>query len=580
MKAFSFVWDEDIESRLDSREVADCRNASCSTLIQLYTPLKEPDKISAMIALLRRRFPKAHITGGTTPRTLIGGGLLACDRSGVSLYFFDKTRLVSFAYECGFGDEENCALKLKEQLRGLKDIKALLFLGTAHSLDIGQFLKALKFDGHFSIFGGGLLSSDLIEPRCCIISDKTLRQGCGIAAVAFCGEDFEARIHTSRGWNAVTKEYLITEAADNVVKTINGLPALDFFKYYTGLRHRRYFARFAVERPLVIERDGNTIVRAAIIANDDKSVVVAGDIREGERFRFGYLMPENMIDNTAAIRTQIKDGGAEAILVQSCVGRQSILENNIELECGGFEDIAPVCGFSSAGEIGDRISEVQQQTNVMLITEMSEKPLAPLPGLRQVGDPEDALMGDVLLKSSLTRLAYFFNVVATELEENNRRLDKLSTTDYLTELRNRSSIEAYLASELQEAAASGEPLSVLLLDIDKFKDINDKYGHICGDDVLRSLAGILKDTVGDAAGRWGGEEFVIVLPHTVIKKAVRTAEDIRKLCERCVTDDNIGFTVSLGVYAVSCTDDVKAVIKGADRALYKAKRGGRNAVVA
>jgi two-component system, cell cycle response regulator len=171
-----------------------------------------------------------------------------------------------------------------------------------------------------------------------------------------------------------------------------------------------------------------------------------------------------------------------------------------------------------------------------------------------------------------------------ELRQRNQELDLLSRTDPLTGLRNRRHVEEYLARLLSLARRNAEPMGVLVVDIDHFKSVNDRYGHDGGDAVLREVAGRMVRNVRleDMVGRWGGEEFLVVLPNTDGQGAAELAERLRQVVagEPCPLPDGgvVPVTVSLGC-AASLVDDATTLVRSADAALYEAKESGRNRVV-
>jgi two-component system cell cycle response regulator len=174
------------------------------------------------------------------------------------------------------------------------------------------------------------------------------------------------------------------------------------------------------------------------------------------------------------------------------------------------------------------------------------------------------------------------------LRDNVQLSMEMAVTDGLTGLHNRRYMETHLTSLLEQSAARGKPLSVLLLDIDHFKSINDGYGHDAGDDVLREFAARVRRSIRnvDLACRYGGEEFVIVMPETDPGVAGMVAERLRRriASERFSvgqTGQLIEVTISIGLAALSGLEDsAPAILKRADQALYRAKRDGRNRVVA
>ena len=160
---------------------------------------------------------------------------------------------------------------------------------------------------------------------------------------------------------------------------------------------------------------------------------------------------------------------------------------------------------------------------------------------------------------------------------------KTAELDALTGSLNRRALDQALAREFGPAARHA-PLSVLFIDIDWFKRVNDEHGHACGDHCLRSVAGALRAELrpGDAFGRYGGEEFLVLLPGHDAASSRVIAERLRQAVEGCVIEWNgtrVMLTISIGMAARRDGDgDGPALLERADKALYAAKREGRNRV--
>lgn len=164
----------------------------------------------------------------------------------------------------------------------------------------------------------------------------------------------------------------------------------------------------------------------------------------------------------------------------------------------------------------------------------------------------------------------------------------MSRTDALTGIHNRRSILELLDREIARTRRHGPPLSVVILDLDHFKHVNDTHGHPTGDRVLQQAAALLQKTIRqcDAIGRYGGEEFLLLLPDTTLEGARALAERCRErlAAEYLADDDGLPFTIS-GSFGLACNErclelPASVLIKAADEALYRAKGGGRNRVEA
>jgi len=199
----------------------------------------------------------------------------------------------------------------------------------------------------------------------------------------------------------------------------------------------------------------------------------------------------------------------------------------------------------------------------------------------QVLDPSD---GQLLseLTTEMGNLIREQRHINRELNEAKLRIEELSHTDELTGLSNRRHFLEVAAEVLAHEHRHDRTVSVIMIDADRFKSINDEFGHQAGDQVLRRIGETLREAsrVGDRVGRYGGEEFAMVLPETDADAAREVGERLRATIEQLrVTPDDRVLTISLGVAEATLGESLHTVLGRADRALYEAKARGRNRVV-
>lgn len=201
------------------------------------------------------------------------------------------------------------------------------------------------------------------------------------------------------------------------------------------------------------------------------------------------------------------------------------------------------------------------------------------------------------LVTATTKMSEHTKKLESQLHENTQEVDQLkhnleltrqeALTDQLTKLGNRKCFDIELAKAAQYAAKTGEPMCLIMSDIDRFKLFNDTWGHQTGDQVLRLVAHCLAGDVreSDICARYGGEEFGLILPAASLKDATIIAEKIRetvqskKVMKRSTNQDLGTITISLGISQYRPGEDISSLIERADSCLYEAKEAGRNCVI-
>lgn len=239
-----------------------------------------------------------------------------------------------------------------------------------------------------------------------------------------------------------------------------------------------------------------------------------------------------------------------------------------------------------------KVSDIDGRARLLSYESMQDYPLITV----VTADMEDILFpsyeyasyaGLVALALTLFMLAMAMQALVhlRLVADTHLKLSAEAATDALTGVANRRSLLRFAANETLRAQRYGRPLSLLMLDLDRFKEVNDRYGHQWGDEVLKQAATVIQSVLRgtDLLGRYGGEEFAVMMPETSAEEAAGVAERIREKISQILLDtgnDKIAIRVSIGVATLSPEElDVQSLINRADAALYSAKREGRDRVV-
>ncbi len=573
---------EALEALLGDGKLLDIVSAASSILVQIFSADTSAGHLRAVAALVGARHPSAAVVGATTVGEVYEGRLLT-GSTVVGITCFESSTLSVMAMSCEDADARQVGAELGTRIgRCAGNIAGVILLATPLSIDAGALLQGIESTaGSIPIFGGGAGDYAAMAHSLVFTGDEQYSQGA--VAVVLAGDDLHVESRTYLGWRPLSRSMQVTEVDQLLVKTVDGRPAFDVYRRYLNIPNDENFFLNALEFPFLVERSGELLARVPIAATGDGALKFIADIQEGEHFRIGYGDMDLIISDALHIHRSMADFSPQAIFLYTCGCRRFLMQNDVDLETLPFEDLAPTFGFYTYGEFFSS-GKPSLLNSTMVAVGLRE-------GASGVGsDQALALRSETETHGHdpyahkhtrvVSRLMRFIDTVTAELEASNREITELSRTDRLTQLVNRIQLDHVLEENLQRALRYATPFSIILLDLDHFKQVNDVHGHLVGDEVLVNIGRILAacTRATDTVGRWGGEEFLIIVPNAGLNDAARLAEKLRGEIEAHEFPAVGKMSASFGVTNFVPNDDVVKMINRADITLYKAKHAGRNRV--
>lgn len=533
--------------------------------ISIFTHWNDPALIQAMTDGLSKAFPRAAIAGLTTAGG-IEDGQMNTGKTILSFMAFDESPVEVLHYN-------------------MKDLRAVEILETQLTGNVEPFLDAISaLPPSVAIFGGGADTDDLNQPS--YIFDKEAIMNEGFVIMLFRGT-VKVLTRSVLGWQPLGRQVTITAMDGNmVIKELDHI-AVNFYEKYLKIDPSVDFDKKTLSFSLVVEKDGVELARLPMSCRKDGSLVFNIALHVGDKLRMAYGDPNEIINGSRRVLGRIRDFGPQGMLLFSCVVRRYYLKDDVNQILSAYERITPAAGGYTRGEI-DRIEGHVYTMNMNLVsaafreeTKDHKRTIADITGDPSHMENDPALNLDDSL-STVQRLASFITVTSKELSDAYQKLAFVAGHDSLTDLLNRGRIEWVLRHLIEDTNKTHHTFSAIMIDIDSFKHINDTYGHSVGDDVLIRLADIMKSGVRptDYAGRWGGDEFVILLPDTDIDQSEKVADRMRRnFAEADILPDGKAVTASFGVTTSYEGETLESFYRRMDSALYTAKGAGKNQVI-
>ena len=579
MKLFQFDYKNEISLRGKLNRIRQyCKDKGASkVLFHIFTDSPDRDLIDSVCAVMDDVMPAAEYVGCSTNGNISSGDF---SPSGVSItcmvFTCPSIQIETLQYKLTEAVAIEVTDALKREIKARPWVKAVELVATIRGLSMSAFCDNLHdLDPSIQVFGGGAFSGKLDAVQACVFSKRGACMQKGVAFVLYGGDDFNISTRYVSGWKPLGKEMEVTRAKGNIVYELDGKPTYDAYHRYLKINNDENFFFHTIEFPFYYIKNGVNILRDPVCCNEDGSIEMTSDVKEGATGRLAYGDPMTILDSVADTRTEVASFSPEAILIFSCAGRRLFWgDDRIGRETQPFESLAPTFGFFTSSEFLRTNGFVNQHNVTLVIAAMRE------------GEPKKTAETAEKLDhteriSMIHRLATFINMATKELEQANEMLHKAAITDALTGLYNRGETQRRV-EELAENKT--ETFSLIMIDLDDFKKVNDTYGHKIGDEVLTGLVDFLQvslhsEEVRYQAGRWGGEEFMIILPGMHTKDAAVVAEKVRNGFAAIVFKGAGQQTMSLGVTEYVPGEDPDDLCIRVDDALYEAKRTGKNRVV-
>lgn len=479
------------------------------------TKLRESD-VRPIWESIEKIFPGKPWVGHST-----AGNVSDCEITSelsVTITVFEKesTRFQIKQYSMAKQATKDIAADIIKECENNPWIKAVEFYRTIHAESPTVFSE--EFDclsEDIQMFGSIVCSKNITSTDSCVFSSVGGFDTTGILVLFFGGDDFYVNSFKVSGWQPLGKTFVVTKAQGCTIYELNGKPAFNAYKKYLGIENDENLFENAIEFPMIFERDGVRIVRAAAAGNADGSLVMSANVEEGTIVRLSYGEPDTIMNAVREAAKEISDFNAELLHIFYCTARKVFWGLDLPTtEIYPFRYVKGSAGFFSHGEFLREKGNLNQHSMTLVLAAMREG--AGKKGKNSIVFEEDSATTKLPLAS---RMATFIRETAFELETMNSQLQfyneqltDIAKTDGLTGLKNRLAFDELL-KDIENEKTNEKDWVMLMIDLNGLKITNDQYGHEAGDELIKGTAAVIKDVYGENGEcfRIGGDEFVVIL---------------------------------------------------------------------
>ena len=577
-------------------------NKAKSIIVNIYTERCDKDYITYFLNnITKKRIGKAQIAGITCMRGFAQEEHFHATTILTVLFFF-KSEVEVLEYDFSKISKDDAKDDFCSKISGAENLKGIqVFTTVLNNNETNEFLTAANSKySDIPIFGAEAGYDEKSKNKDIYVFGNEIIEN-GVIITLYKGKKLRIFAESTLGWTPIGKEMKVTDVTDNhILKTIDNNTAGDVYKKYLGVKSSENFIANTCEFPFMLKRGNRWLARMPVSKDKNGHIHFTADIHKGEKLFFSYGSKRFILQQSFKLAEYMSQKNLEGLLLHVCNNRYVYLKDDEILELQAFSTFyRETAGCFAFAEILYKNSSGGLQNSALLAIGFRE-----LESKDKATFTEDCFIEDVSYGNNPTfdymqldnsfslnkkdngilpfeeRLVNFLHATTRDLHLANIQLEESATTDGLTGIFNRKKISDRINYELTKRDKE-ERMNVIMFDIDNFKHINDTYGHDMGDEVLVKLAQTAKKSLRkqDSIGRWGGEEFMILLPEATKQEAIKIAERIRKDVHNIKWKKMNPISISLGVAEVRDKDDIQTLYKRVDNRLYHAKTHGKNQVV-
>lgn len=518
-KTIEYINQKQFENSLDlykQRILERFKYDDISMYFHIFSTELREDEVRPVWECIERIFPGKPWVGHST-----AGNVSDCEitsEMSVTITVFEKetTKFKINQYSMSKQATKDIAMDIIKVCENNPWVKAVEFYRTINSESPNVFSE--EFDclrEDIQMFGSIVCSKDITSTDSCVFSSVGGFDTTGLLVLFFGGEDFHVNSFKVSGWQPIGRTFVVTKAKGCTIYELDGKPAYNVYKKYLRIENDENLFVNALEFPMMFERDGIRIVRAAAAGNEDGSLVMSANVEEGTIVRLSYGEPDTIMDAVREAAKEISDFNAEILHIFYCTARKVFWGmDEPTTEIYPFRYVKGSAGFFSHGEFLREKGSLNQHSVTLVLAAMREG--EGKKGKNSVVFEERITSTKLPLAS---RMATFIRETVFELETTNSQLqfynDQLkgiAKTDGLTGLKNRLAFDELL-KEIENEKIHDKDWAMLMIDLNGLKATNDQYGHEAGDELIKGTATVISDIYADKGEcfRIGGDEFVVII---------------------------------------------------------------------